>query len=97
MIDQKKVGFASGAADYLIKPIRKPVLMEAIRKHVPPQGTDDSEILLVDEYDGMRGVILRNASDTLELITNVIFRQGVPLLHNYFKGLQRVWCPQWRT
>jgi PAS domain S-box-containing protein len=49
MVDQEKVGFALGAADYLIKPIRKPVLLEAIRKHVPPQGNDDSEILLVDD------------------------------------------------
>jgi CheY-like chemotaxis protein len=37
-----------GAADYLIKPIRKTVLLEAIRKFVPCQG-DDSEILLVDD------------------------------------------------
>ena len=49
MVDQEKVGFALGAADYLIKPIRKPVLLEAIRKHVPPQGNDDSKILLVDD------------------------------------------------
>src|ERR1039458_4213816 len=42
------VGFALGAADYLIKPIRKTVLLEAIRKFVPCQG-DDSEILLVDD------------------------------------------------
>jgi PAS domain S-box-containing protein len=49
IIDQEKVGFALGAADYLIKPIRKTVLLETIRKHVPPQGKDDSEILLVDD------------------------------------------------
>jgi PAS domain S-box-containing protein len=49
IVDQKKVGFALGAADYLIKPIRKPALLETIRKHVPLQGNDDSEILLVDD------------------------------------------------
>ncbi|MFY9558786.1 MAG: CHASE3 domain-containing protein [Terriglobales bacterium] len=49
IVDQQKVGFALGAADYLIKPIRKPVLLETIRKHVPLQGDDDSEILLVDD------------------------------------------------
>jgi signal transduction histidine kinase len=49
ILDQEKVGFALGAADYLIKPIRKPVLLEAIRKHLPLQGNDDSEILLVDD------------------------------------------------
>jgi PAS domain S-box-containing protein len=49
IVDQKNLGFALGAADYLIKPIRKPVLLETIRKHVPIQRNDDSEILLVDD------------------------------------------------
>jgi PAS domain S-box-containing protein len=49
IVDQKKVGFALGAADYLIKPIRKPVLLETIRKHVVPQGDEDCALLLVDD------------------------------------------------
>src|SRR5260370_41272489 len=49
IVDEEKVGFALGVADYLIKPIRKTVLLETIRKHVPIQGDDDSEILLVDD------------------------------------------------
>lgn len=52
IVDEKQVGFALGAADYLIKPIRKPVLLETIRKHVPFQGDDDSAILLVDDDPG---------------------------------------------
>jgi signal transduction histidine kinase/DNA-binding response OmpR family regulator len=49
IVDQKQVGFALGAADYLIKPIRKTVLLETIRKHVPYQEDDDAAILLVDD------------------------------------------------
>jgi signal transduction histidine kinase/DNA-binding response OmpR family regulator len=49
IVDQKQVGFALGAADYLIKPVRKPALLDAIRKHVPSPGDDDSAILLVDD------------------------------------------------
>jgi CheY-like chemotaxis protein/anti-sigma regulatory factor (Ser/Thr protein kinase) len=49
IVDQRQVGFALGAADYLIKPIRKPVLLEAIRKHVLPYADDDAAILLVDD------------------------------------------------
>jgi signal transduction histidine kinase/CheY-like chemotaxis protein len=49
IVDQKQVGFALGAADYLVKPIRKPVLLETIRKHVPLQTDDDASILLVDD------------------------------------------------
>lgn len=49
ILDQKKVGFALGAADYLIKPIRKTVLLETIRKHVLPSTDEDRTILLVDD------------------------------------------------
>ena len=49
IVDQGGVGFALGAADYLVKPIRKPVLIETIRKHVPLQTDDDATILLVDD------------------------------------------------
>jgi CheY-like chemotaxis protein len=52
IVDQKQVGFSLGAADYLIKPIRKTVLLETIRKHVPYQGDDDAAILLVDDDAG---------------------------------------------
>jgi PAS domain S-box-containing protein len=49
IVDQKQVGFALGAADYLIKPVRKPALLDAIRRHVPSPSDDDSSILLVDD------------------------------------------------
>ena len=53
IVDQKQVGFALGAADYLIKPIRKPVLLETIRRHVPAAAIDDdAAILLVDDDPG---------------------------------------------
>jgi CheY-like chemotaxis protein len=48
IVDQKQVGFALGAADYLIKPVRKSELLETIRRHVPSPA-DDSSILLVDD------------------------------------------------
>jgi len=49
IVDQKQVGFVLGAVDYLIKPVRKPVLLEAIRKYVLPQSDEDEAILLVDD------------------------------------------------
>ena len=49
IVDQKQVGFALGAADYLIKPVRKPMLLETIRRHVPTPADEDSSILLVDD------------------------------------------------
>ena len=49
IVDQKQVGFALGAVDYLIKPVRKPILLETIRKYVLPQSDEDEAILLVDD------------------------------------------------
>jgi PAS domain S-box len=49
IVDQRQVGFALGAADYLIKPVRKRVLLETIGRHVPLPADDDSSILLVDD------------------------------------------------
>jgi PAS domain S-box-containing protein len=49
IVDQQRVGFALGATDYLIKPINKPALLEAIRRHVAVKTDDDAAILLVDD------------------------------------------------
>jgi signal transduction histidine kinase/DNA-binding response OmpR family regulator len=65
IVDQKQVGFALGAADYLIKPIRKPVLLETIRKHILPHTDEDEAILLVDDDPG-----------TLELLEETLRSAG---------------------
>ena len=49
VVDQKQVGFALGASDYLVKPIGKGALLETIRRHAPLPTDDDSAILLVDD------------------------------------------------
>ncbi len=50
--DQKQVGFALGDMDYLIKPIRKQLLLETMRKYVQPQADEDEALLLVDDDPG---------------------------------------------
>jgi len=66
IVDQRQVGFALGAAEYLIKPIRKAVLLETIRKHVPAADyDDDATILLVDDDRG-----------TLELLEETLRSAG---------------------
>jgi signal transduction histidine kinase/DNA-binding response OmpR family regulator len=49
IVDQKQVGFALGATDYLLKPISKQILIETIRKYVLPSGENRATILLVDD------------------------------------------------
>ncbi len=49
IVDQKQVGFALGASDYLVKPVRKPALLATVRRHLPLASGDDSSILVVDD------------------------------------------------
>jgi PAS domain S-box-containing protein len=65
IVDERQVGFSLGAADYLIKPIRKSVLLETIRRHVPPQSEEEVAILLVDDDPG-----------TLELLEETLRSAG---------------------
>lgn len=89
--DQKQVGFALGAADYLIKPIRKSVLLETVRRHILPHNDDDDEaILLVDDdpktlellevtlrFGGYETQSVRSGARALEVLSSKIVRAVV--------------------
>ncbi|HEY1525340.1 MAG TPA: response regulator [Candidatus Angelobacter sp.] len=49
ILDQQKMGFALGAADYLIKPVDKGLLLQTIRKYTQPLASAESLILIVDD------------------------------------------------
>jgi len=49
IVDQRQVGFALGATDYLVKPVRKPALLEAMRKYVRLSTAKDAAVLVVDD------------------------------------------------
>ncbi|HVI10670.1 MAG TPA: response regulator [Candidatus Binatia bacterium] len=49
VLDQENVCFALGAAEYLVKPVRKADLLHSIRLHVSPTADDDATILIVDD------------------------------------------------
>jgi PAS domain S-box-containing protein len=49
ILDQQKMGFALGAADYLIKPVEKTLLVRTIRKYTHPLTAEKSLILVVDD------------------------------------------------
>jgi len=65
IVDQQRLGLALGAADYLLKPIRKGMLLETIRKHVQSRPDDDEAILLVDDDPA-----------TLELLSEILRSAG---------------------
>src|SRR5207244_5482692 len=60
VMDQKQMGFTLGAAEYLVKPVQKSTLLEAVRKYVRPRA-GGSNILVVDDD-----------SKTLDLISDIL-------------------------
>jgi len=57
VVDQKQMGFTLGAAEYLVKPVQKSALLEAVRKHVRPQAGTSSNILVVDDDRETRDLV----------------------------------------
>ena len=49
VVDQKKMGLALGASEYLIKPVQKDRLMQAISKHVHARADQPARVLVVDD------------------------------------------------
>lgn len=60
-IDNRNLGFALGAADYLAKPIDKNRLLELIHKHRPhpAEGTGETSVLVVEDDPGTREMLVR--------------------------------------
>jgi CheY-like chemotaxis protein len=49
VVDQERMGFALGAADYLVKPVDKSTLINSIRKHTSQPTNPDDVVLVVDD------------------------------------------------
>jgi PAS domain S-box-containing protein len=49
IVDQKNLGMALGAADYLVKPVDKSLLLATIGRHLRPKVGEDTSILIVDD------------------------------------------------
>ena len=63
VIDERRVGLALGAADYLVKPIDRQDLLRTVRKHVGPGRGAGSRCILVVDDDVETVALLR---ETLE-------------------------------
>ncbi len=49
VVDQQKTGLALGAADYLVKPVSRNVLVHAVERHLGPRKEDRLPVLVVDD------------------------------------------------
>ncbi|MGD0360111.1 MAG: PAS domain S-box protein [Bryobacteraceae bacterium] len=57
VVDEPKVGLALGAAEYLVKPVDKEVLLGAVRRFVGPGSNGPAKVLVVDDEAGTRELL----------------------------------------
>ena len=57
MLDELDMSFALGAADYLVKPIKRELLLETVFKHL--RDSHDKRVLVVDDQPENREVVTR--------------------------------------
>jgi CheY-like chemotaxis protein/anti-sigma regulatory factor (Ser/Thr protein kinase) len=84
VVDEPKVGLALGAAEYLVKPVDKEVLLETIRRHIGPGSDGPAKVLVVDdeadarellketlESDGYIPVLAASGKEALEALARI--------------------------
>ena len=64
VVDQKETAFTLGAAEYLVKPVQKSALLNALRKHLGAASGPAKSILIVDDDP----ITLDIVSDTLRSV-----------------------------
>lgn len=57
VVDEPKIGLALGAAEYLVKPVDKEVLLETIRRHIGPGSDGPAKVLVVDDEADIRELL----------------------------------------
>jgi CheY-like chemotaxis protein len=57
VVDEPKIGLALGAAEYLVKPVDKEVLLETVRRHIGPGSNGPAKVLVVDDEAGTRELL----------------------------------------
>lgn len=64
IVDEKKMGYTLGAADYISKPVQQRTLREVVAKHIP-DSLGQFQILVIDDDEATRSVV-RHTFEKLE-------------------------------
>jgi PAS domain S-box-containing protein len=65
IVDQRQLGFSLGAAEYLVKPVSKEILLEALGRHIIADGKTSFTCLVIDDDQ-----------ETLRLVSEVLDSVG---------------------
>ncbi|MCU1332645.1 MAG: hybrid sensor histidine kinase/response regulator [Candidatus Angelobacter sp.] len=65
IVDQKQLGFSLGAAEYLVKPVSKEILLDALGRHIIADGNGSFTCLVIDDDQ-----------ETLRLVSEVLNSVG---------------------
>ena len=57
VVDEPKIGLALGAAEYLVKPVDKELLLDTVRRHIGPGSEGPAKVLVVDDEAGTRELL----------------------------------------
>ncbi|MFN7997326.1 MAG: response regulator [Bryobacteraceae bacterium] len=84
VVDEPKIGLALGAAEYLVKPVDRDILLDAIRRYIGPGSNGPAKVLVVDDEshirellhetlqsDGYVPVLANNGKEALEILSQV--------------------------
>jgi signal transduction histidine kinase/CheY-like chemotaxis protein len=77
VVDKRKMGFALGACEYLLKPVDRELLIRALRINIGPPGTAKEKVLIVEDDES-----------TLQFLSQCLQAEGyeVLLAHNGREG-----------
>lgn len=56
IIDEKKMGYTLGAADYISKPVQQHTLRDVVAKHIP-ESLSQFQLLIIDDDEATRSVV----------------------------------------
>jgi len=83
MLDELDMSFALGASDYLLKPIKRDVLVDTVLKHI--RDKDNASVLVVDDLENNRNMISRTL--TSQDINVSLANNGVQALESLEKSI----------
>ena len=83
MLDELDMSYALGASDYLLKPIKRDILVDTVLKHI--RDKDNATVLVVDDLENNRNMICRTLSS--QSINVSLACNGIEALESLEKSL----------